>query len=86
MLRYGIFGMLVTVYGFFMGSMIDNLGVKWSLVGGMTILFVSRLALTLTTDARAADFLPSYTDAMDLYRSMFTMERKFVLEFGIWTV
>jgi len=49
---YGIFGMLVTVYGFFMGSMIDNLGVKWSLVGGMTILFVSRLALTLTTDVR----------------------------------
>jgi MFS family permease len=49
---YGIFGMLVTVYGFFMGSMIDNLGVKWSLVGGMTILFFSRLALTLTTDVR----------------------------------
>jgi len=49
---YGIFGMLVTVYGFFMGSMIDNLGVKWSLVGGMTILFFSRLALTVTTDVR----------------------------------
>jgi len=49
---YGIFGMLVTVYGFFMGSMIDNLGVKWSLVAGMTILFVSRLALTVTSDAR----------------------------------
>jgi MFS family permease len=49
---YGIFGMLVTVYGFFMGSMIDYLGVKWSLVGGMTILFFSRLALTVTTDVR----------------------------------
>ena len=26
--------------------------VKWSLVAGMTILFVSRLALTVTSDAR----------------------------------
>jgi len=49
---YGIFGMLITVYGFFMGSMIDNLGVKWSLVGGMSILFFARLALTITTDVR----------------------------------
>lgn len=49
---YGIYGMLVTVYGFFMGTVIDNLGVKWSLVGGMIVLFISRLALTFVTDVR----------------------------------
>jgi MFS family permease len=49
---YGIYGMLITVYGFFMGTVIDNIGVKWSLVGGMTILFFSRLALTFTMDVR----------------------------------
>lgn len=49
---YGIYGMLITVYGFFMGTVIDNIGVKWSLVGGMTILFFSRLALTFTLDVR----------------------------------
>ncbi|CEM37147.1 unnamed protein product [Vitrella brassicaformis CCMP3155] len=49
-LAYGIFGMLVSVYGFVIGIIIDNLGVKWSLVGGTAILFCSRLMLTFITD------------------------------------
>jgi len=47
---YGFFGMLTSVYGFLMGTVIDSVGVKFSLVCGMLILFVSRLTLAFCTD------------------------------------
>ncbi|KAF4729309.1 hypothetical protein FOZ62_026881 [Perkinsus olseni] len=45
---YGFYGMLVSVYGFIMGSVIDTLGPRWSLTGGMSILLVSRLVMATT--------------------------------------
>ncbi|KAF4675516.1 hypothetical protein FOL47_007654 [Perkinsus chesapeaki] len=45
---YGFYGMLVSVYGFIMGSVIDTLGPRWSLTGGMSILLVSRLIMATT--------------------------------------
>jgi len=47
---YGFYGMLTSVYGFLMGSVIDSVGVKFSLVCGMFILCISRLALAVCTD------------------------------------
>jgi len=47
---YGFHGMLTSVYGFLMGSVIDTVGVKFSLVCGMLILCVSRFALAVCTD------------------------------------
>lgn len=40
---YGLMGMLTSVYGFFIGFLIDNLGVKYSLVFGFGLLLVSRI-------------------------------------------
>eukprot|EP00946_MAST-07B_sp_MAST-7B-sp1_P002590 g2590.t1 len=40
---YGLMGMLTSVYGFFIGFLIDNLGVKYSLVFGFGLLLISRL-------------------------------------------
>ena len=40
---YGLMGMLTSVYGFFIGFLIDNLGVKYSLVFGFGLLLVSRV-------------------------------------------
>ncbi len=46
---YGLFGMLATVYGLLVGMLIDNLGVRRSLILGSVLLLGSRLAAMLTT-------------------------------------
>eukprot|EP00397_Hematodinium_sp_SG-2012_P065362 GEMP01094864.1.p1 GENE.GEMP01094864.1~~GEMP01094864.1.p1 ORF type:complete len:192 (+),score=33.28 GEMP01094864.1:187-762(+) len=47
---YGFYGMLTSVYGFLMGTVIDCIGVKCALVIGMLILLLSRIALAACTD------------------------------------
>lgn len=34
--------MLISVYGFLMGTVIDGVGVKWSVTAGMMVLFLAR--------------------------------------------
>ena len=46
---YGIYGTLVSVYGLAMGVVIDSLGVRQSLLVGLTILIGSRLVMATTT-------------------------------------
>eukprot|EP00392_Amoebophrya_sp_AT5.2_P004838 g4847.t1 len=46
---YGVHGMLISVYGFLMGTVVDSVGVKWSVTFGMIILFLSRLLLVFTS-------------------------------------
>lgn len=46
---YGIYGTLVSVYGLAMGVVIDSLGVRQSLLVGLTILIASRLVMATTT-------------------------------------
>ena len=45
---YGLFGMLVTVYGFGIGVVIDYFGLRNSLLLGLTTLIISRLVLACT--------------------------------------
>jgi dipeptide/tripeptide permease len=45
---YGVFGTLTSAYGIVVGVLIDNLGVKASLVLGATLLTVGRTAVALT--------------------------------------
>eukprot|EP00386_Alphamonas_edax_P009708 GDKI01031815.1.p1 GENE.GDKI01031815.1~~GDKI01031815.1.p1 ORF type:complete len:263 (-),score=48.84 GDKI01031815.1:121-909(-) len=54
---YGLYGMLVSVYGFLIGLVIDHLGVKWSLVCGTLLLFCSRMVLTVTDDFRVLSLI-----------------------------
>jgi len=46
---YGIYGALVSLYGFLVGFLIDNLGVKQSLFMGFSLVSAGRLAFALTT-------------------------------------
>ncbi len=46
---YGIFGTLISVYGLFVGFVIDNLGVKLSLVLGSVLLLISRFVMATTS-------------------------------------
>ena len=46
---YGAFGTLTSVYGFFMGFVIDNLGVRNSLLVGAGFLLVGRVLLATTS-------------------------------------
>ena len=46
---YGAWGALITVFGMFTGSVIDNLGVARCLRIGFVLSFVSRLTLFLCT-------------------------------------
>ncbi len=48
--HYGLFGTLITIYGFFMGFVIDNLGVRLSLLTGGALMLVARVVLALTED------------------------------------
>lgn len=48
--HYGLFGTLITIYGFFMGFVIDNLGVRLSLLLGGALMLVARMVLALTKD------------------------------------
>ena len=48
--HYGLFGTLITIYGFFMGFVIDNLGVRLSLLMGGTLMLVARVVLATTDD------------------------------------
>ena len=45
---YGIYGILVSVYGLAMGAFIDSMGVRKSLLVGLSLLIVSRAVLALT--------------------------------------
>jgi MFS family permease len=45
---YGIMGSLTSIYGLIVGFSIDKMGVKRSLLFGITITIVSRTALTIT--------------------------------------
>ena len=45
---YGIYGMLISVYGLGFGIVIDSLGVRLSLLTGLSILIVFRTILALT--------------------------------------
>jgi len=45
---YGIYGILVSVYGLAMGAFIDSMGVRNSLLVGLSLLIVSRAVLALT--------------------------------------
>jgi MFS family permease len=45
---FAVFGILCTVYGLFLGYVIDRLGVKRSLLISYTVSFASRLAISLT--------------------------------------
>ena len=45
-------GMMVSVFGFFMGFIIDNMGVKWSLVLGSMLLLCSRFVIAVTTSRK----------------------------------
>lgn len=45
---YGIFGTLTSAYGIVVGFVIDNLGVRWSLVLGSALLTVGRLLIAIT--------------------------------------
>lgn len=47
-LVYGLHGMLISIYGLLMGSVIDTIGVKWSVTCGLFLLFITRCALVLT--------------------------------------
>ncbi len=47
---YGLFGMLISVYGLLIGFVIDNLGVRKSMILGSVILLASRFILTVTTN------------------------------------
>ena len=47
---YGAFGTLISIYGFLMGFVIDNLGVRLSLLLGGLLLLVARLLLAFTAD------------------------------------
>mmetsp|Transcript_32935 Transcript_32935/g.71897 ORF Transcript_32935/g.71897 Transcript_32935/m.71897 type:complete len:488 (+) Transcript_32935:176-1639(+) len=54
---YGVHNTLVSVYGFAIGTWIDNVGVKWSLTCGFFILFCSRIALTCVSSIHALLFI-----------------------------
>jgi MFS family permease len=45
---YGIYGILVSVYGLGMGAFIDYMGVRKSLLVGLSLLIISRAVLALT--------------------------------------
>ena len=45
---YGFFGMLISVYGVLVGFIIDQLGVKLSLVFGSVLLLISRFVIAVT--------------------------------------
>eukprot|EP00744_Colponema_vietnamica_P001006 GILI01001728.1.p1 GENE.GILI01001728.1~~GILI01001728.1.p1 ORF type:complete len:499 (-),score=93.05 GILI01001728.1:441-1937(-) len=47
---YGLFSTLISVYGCLIGSVIDNLGVRWSLVIGGFLLCCGRFVIALTTN------------------------------------
>lgn len=49
-LVYGMFGGLTTGFGFLTGFLIDNLGVKLSLITGYMFLIAARFTLAFTTD------------------------------------
>lgn len=46
----GLFGTLITIYGFFMGFVIDNLGVRLSLLAGGVLMLFARVVMAATTD------------------------------------
>lgn len=45
---YGVYGILVSVYGLGMGAFIDSMGVRNSLLIGLSLLIISRAVLALT--------------------------------------
>ncbi len=45
---YGLFGMLISVYGLLIGFVIDNMGVRRSLILGAVLLLISRFIMTVT--------------------------------------
>ncbi|XP_026191126.1 uncharacterized protein LOC34617397 [Cyclospora cayetanensis] len=47
---YGIFGIMSLLFGILFGPLIDNIGVKWSLVLGTLTSTFARLALVFVTD------------------------------------
>ena len=46
---YGLFGMMITLYGLCVGVLIDNFGVRKSLILGSVLLLISRFSAMLTT-------------------------------------
>ncbi|KEP62701.1 UNVERIFIED_CONTAM: transporter, major facilitator family protein [Hammondia hammondi] len=48
---YGLYGVMVLVYGVVLGPLIDNIGVKWALVVGSTFATVGRLSMVFVSEA-----------------------------------
>jgi MFS family permease len=46
---YGLWGFLTSVYGFFTGVLMDNLGVKWSLIVGTSLCVAGRFLLAVSS-------------------------------------
>ena len=53
---YGVFGMMITVYGLCTGCLVDNLGVAKSLQLGYGVALVGRIGLFLTTSRTVVVF------------------------------
>jgi dipeptide/tripeptide permease len=49
---YGFFGAITGAVGFFIGFIVDSLGVRWGLIFGAAIMTVARLMLAVTHDIR----------------------------------
>ncbi|PFH37002.1 transporter, major facilitator family protein [Besnoitia besnoiti] len=48
---YGIFGLMVLLYGVVVGPLIDNIGVKWALIVGSTFATIGRLSIVFVSEA-----------------------------------
>ncbi|KAL8448948.1 hypothetical protein Emag_003800 [Eimeria magna] len=48
---YGLYGVMALAFGVLLGPLVDNMGVKWSLIVGTATSLAARLALVFVTDA-----------------------------------